>query len=568
MNHVDAWWVCYLRQRELAKVRCQRGADLVDGWLRAWTRPQWALLALLAVGLALRLWGLQRPPLEFHPQRQFMGATIARSYFLESRAGEPAWRRQVADLNRRNENALEPHILEHAAVLAYRLLGREVIWIPRGLSVCFWMAGAVLLYRIGVRLASPASALLSVAIFLLMPFGILASRSFQPDPLMVCLQLAGIMGLLRFAEREGLQRLLLAAGLCAAAVFVKPVCVFVLLGVYGIGSLRRQGLRRTLTSRYTILLGAALCLPVAYYLSKMLFDTVGSDLRGQAEGSIVPALLLTRVFWNGVALMLMRVVGIMPLLLAVAGLALVPEKAPHQGVLAGMWAGYAVFVLIFTFHTHTHDYYHLQILPIAALSLGPLALVVVGHERRFAWLMPARVLMAAVIVAVAMCLAAAALASLGPEPLTARRLAKSAVKVCGATWGVPQKFMGYLRPASIGVSSDVADARAVGECVGHSANTIFLGKDLGSALAYLGELSGVRWPSCDLVRAWRLRGDDQALVTAEQRLDGMLRQNPNADYFVVTDFGDLAQQPDLERLLSAYPVVARTTRYAVYSLKR
>jgi hypothetical protein len=48
----------------------------------------------------------------------------------------------------------------------------------------------------------------------------------------------------------------------------------------------------------------------------------------------------------------------------------------------------------------------------------------------------------------------------------------------------------------------------------------------------------------------------------------MLSKHPEMEYFVVSDFGDLAQQPDLERALSEYPVLRRTPRYAVYSLRR
>ena len=565
LNRVNRLGLRYVRLRRLAGSRFQRGSDRVEQWLPAWASPPLILLLLLALGLVLRLWGLATPPLEFHPARQFMGATIARFDYLSGRSDEPPWRLLVAERNRSNQMNLEPHIMEWAAVSAYRLAGREVLWIPRALSVGFWLLGAVLLYRIGSRLASPPSALLSVVFFLFMPFGILASRSFQSDPLMICLQLAGLLGLLHFAERESAARILMAAGLCAAAVFVKPVCLFVLGGCYGIGSLRRHGLKRTLTSPYTLLLGAVLCLPVAYYLSKTHVDTASSDLASQAAWSIVPALLLTHVFWHGLAAMMIRVVGIVPLLLGLVGFTLLPERRPHQGALTGIWLGYAVFALTFTFHTHTHDYYHLQVLPISALCLGPLALAVVGLERRLAWL-TTRVVLAVCLLIVAAGTAAGAISLLRRDQMSGRQCLKSAAKVCGAAFGVPQKFLGYLIPGSIGVDADIADAVAVGQLVQHIDQTVFLGKDGGAALTYLGEFSGVRWPTIDWLRACRLGGGIPE--SADRRLMDMLSKHPEMEYFVVSDFGDLAQQPDLERALSEYPVLRRTPRYAVYSLRR
>ena len=463
----------------------------------------------------------------------------------------------------RHENILEPHILERLAVIGYRVVGGEALWIPRLLSITFWLLGALFLYRIGVRLASLPSAALAVLFYLFMPFAILASRSFQPDPLMICLELAAILALLRFAEHENAARMLLAAGLCAMALLVKPVCLSVLLGVYGLGSLRRHGWRHTVTSRYTVMLLAIVSLPVAYYLWKMVWDTGDSYLAAQAEGSIIPALLLTGDFWCRVAILLSRVVGIAPLLLALVGLALIEERRPHQGVLAGMWLGYAAFVMVFTFHTHTHDYYHLQLLPIAALSLGPLVVAAFGVGKDGPWLTPWRLCLAGMALGALIGLGAAGVLysrhALGrvPGPI------KLAAKAAAATLGVPEKLLGFLRPASIGVAADVAAARAVGEAVQHSLHTVILGTHESTPLTYLGELSGVRWPSHGGLRASRLRGE--APLSARQRLQQLLDATPELEYFAITDFGDLARQPDLEQLLAGYPQVARGPGYAVYA---
>lgn len=551
---------------------CQSGTPCTAGPGWAWLGPSCragrsgALIAAaaLAVGFAVRLWGLSRPPLEFHPARQFMGASFARHYYLAGRQGVPLWRRVVAERNMRNENMLEPHILEHMAVAGYRVLGHEALWIPRGFSVCFWLLGGVFLLRIALRLCSPMGVLVALSVHLFMPFGILASRSFQPDPLMICLELAALLALVRFAEGQSLARLLVASVLCVFAVFVKPVCLPVLVGVYGVGLLRRQGWAPSLTSRYTWVLAGSLAAPAAYYAWKILLDSAGSDLGGQAAGSVLPALLLTGGFWRGLAAMLGRVIGYVPLLLALAGLLLVSERPPYRGTLAGMWLGYVLFVLTFTYHTHTHDYYHLQLVPIAALSIGALASGIPalwatgGGRRRFLGLV--------LVLAVMGVSAGGAMEAGGLLHGTRSQRLKAAAKAVGAAFGVPQKFMAFVRPESIGTSAQVAAARAAGEAVKHSAHTVFLGEDGGTALVYLGEFSGVRWPSRGQIWAWELQG--RAPVSADLRLHEMLEREPSLEYFVVTDFGDLAQQPDLEQLLAGYPPVARGPGYAVYSLRR
>jgi len=496
-----------------------------------------------------------------------MGAIIARHAYLASLDETPAWRLEVAERNMRNENMLEPHILEGMAVLGYRLAGQEALWIPRALSACFWLLGAGLLYRIALRLTSQGGGVVAVTLFLFMPFAILASRSFQPDPLMVFLELAGVLALMRFAERECMSRLLVAAAVCAAAVFVKPVCLSLLLGVYGVASWCRHGLLRTLTNRYTWTLALALGGPVAFYAWKVLSGAGASDLGSQAEGSIVPALLLTTSFWRGVLAMLARVIGVVPLLLALAGLVLTTERRPHTGSLAGMWLGYALFVMVFSYHTHTHDYYHLQVIPIAALSIGSIAAVGLGM-----FVLPSGAWRRRALAGLLLCVGVLAASALGLVAFLSRPHAvaphwgKPVAEVVGAACGIPRKFVAYVRPESIGMSAQVAVARAVGEAVNHTAHTVFLGEDGGEPLIYLGEFSGVRWPAHGNLWKSRLLGEE--VPSAAERLSRMLRQEPELEYFVVTDFGDLARQPELEQVLAGYSVASRGSGYTVYSLRR
>lgn len=566
MNQAYRLWMKYQHLRRSAQACLAHGAEGISDWLDGRTSPRALFLVLLVASLCVRLWGLGLAPLEFHPARQFMGANIARHLFLSDRAEEPGWRRNMAERNRLNEKALEPQILEYAASWSYRLAGRELLWIPRAMSVASWLLGAVFLYCIGVRLFSPPSALVSVLFYLFMPFGIMASRSFQPDPLMICLQLAGVLALMHFAEKECMGRLVLAAAICAVAVFVKPVCLFVLLGVYGVGALRRNGVLHTLKSRHTYMLGAILLLPVTYYVWAMLPGAGGSDLGSQAAGSIIPKLLLTRVFWCGLAVMLGRVIGFVPLLLALLGLAFVTERRYHQGTLAGMWLGYLLFVLVFTYHTHTHDYYHLQVLPIAALSLGPLAMVVLGYGKGAAWLTRVRLGLAiALVLGLGGLVVGGTLYWRHAHGRVPSHM-KSAIKTVGAVFGMPQKFLGFLRPRSIQLDEKVTAARAAGEAVGHSLHTVHLGSDGGHALVYLGEFSGMTWPSAGLLRSWRVLGDDPP--SADQRLQEFWGRDPDLEYFVVTDLGDLAQQADLAELLTQYPVASRGPGYTVYSLRR
>src|SRR3990172_3137230 len=149
---------------------------------------RWAeiiLAVLLLLGFGLRMLDLTDPPLDFHPTRQFRGAVVARSiYYQLSPSGDPYIQQQAVSL-RNSVSDLEPPILESIVALACLVSGGETLWVARILTSLFWVLAAIPLYALARRFTAPAAALLCVAYYLFLPFGVLASRSFQPDPLMV-----------------------------------------------------------------------------------------------------------------------------------------------------------------------------------------------------------------------------------------------------------------------------------------------------------------------------------------------------------------------------------------------
>jgi 4-amino-4-deoxy-L-arabinose transferase-like glycosyltransferase len=200
-----------------------------------------ALAALLLAGLLVRLPAISGPLLDFAPARETYDALRARIIYL---AGEriPMWQRAVLDRDRREVPQIEPPVMEHLAVLSYRIAGGEKTWIPRLFSVLFWLMGGMFLYRLACRVAADPGPLIATAIYLLCPFSIFASRSFQPDPLMVMLTLAAVLAIVRFHERPGPERLAAAAGLSALAALSKPpIPIFFLWGgVLGARNLARR----------------------------------------------------------------------------------------------------------------------------------------------------------------------------------------------------------------------------------------------------------------------------------------------------------------------------------------
>ncbi len=507
----------------------ESGSPATQAAFSTWRVRSLLVAALFILALLVRLPNLNQPPLDFHATRQYRSLIIARGYYDQTRQDLPNWQREVAALNQERQGILEPPLMEFLVSGLYRLVGSEQYWIPKFLSVLYWLAGAFFLYKIACRLAGENAALFSSAFYLFLPFGILASRSFQPDPLMVMLMLASILAMLRQQERPSRLGWLAASLLSAAAVFVKPVSLFVLCVTFILLTAQKHGLRRTLRSPGVVLFLAITLLPaILFYVVYGMMISAG--LQEQARSSFMPQLLLTPFFWRGWFENIQAVIGIPALVLSLLGLMLFRQGLPRL-VILGLWAGYVTFCLVFDYHIATHDYYHLQIVPIAALSLGPVASVVYERllelNRGWFW-----------------------------------RTAIAAALMLGLVFALYA-----ARPDLMdrGSQTTVQVAAQVGELVHHSPDTVFLASDYGLSLEYHGELSGQPWPLVSDLQ-WEQLAGQPSPAARERFQEWFAAAHPN--YFIIMDLRELDQQQDLKAFLTQdFPLVAQGENFMIFDLR-
>jgi hypothetical protein len=483
------------------------------------------LLLLLTFAQLVRLQDITQPLVTFHPTRHYRSAVIARHCYYHADSRTPEWRVRVADANREMQPQGEPPIMEWLAAGLYLALGHEDVAYPRALVALTWVLGAIPLYLLALRWSSPATALLAVAVYLFLPYAIVASRNFQPDALMTLASLSALVGVARFFERPTSGRRLFAIGLVALALVVKPMSVFLTIPVIlGLGIARPRDTPKVSIPSVFVTAAVPLLPAVLYYGYSTLF---GSFAKDQMVMRFVPDLLTTHFFWGGLARQIGRVFTWPLFIVSLAGIMVAP-RVQARVVLASLWAGYTGFAVAFTYHMPTHDYYHWPF--IAAVALG--------------------------VAAVAARL----------ERLVVDRLRPAAIQTAA--------FVGALVIAAVGtsvawprLSVPSADAvvtayREIGELTEHHTNVLFLDLAYGYPLMYHGELSGDSWPASDDLAAEAIGGNPP--MSAQDRF-ARDYAGFQPSYFVATDLPSLDAQPDLRALLTAKTVVVRqTATYHVY----
>jgi 4-amino-4-deoxy-L-arabinose transferase-like glycosyltransferase len=489
-----------------------------------WKVPILAFLFLSA--LAVRLYNFDEYPMDFHPTRQYRSALIARAFFIGSSPSVAEWERELVEANRGDVGILEPPIVEWATALAYLSVGREVLWIPRLLSILFWLSGGVFLYLTALQLGSFDAAAIGTAFYLFLPFGIEASRSFQPDPLMIMFLIAALYAMVLHHDVPTRRRLLLLATISALTVLAKPISLFVLFGAFVGLELQRLGLHQLLVSKRVWFFVVATILPGILYYGYGIF--VGEALYWQAQGTFIPSLVFDPTVWQFWLKHIYRVIGFSALLAAALGVVLVRARW-QRAFLIGLWTGYLVYGLVFAYHIHTHDYYQLPFIPIIALSLGAFGAAVFQATGQKGLNLPRRVAVFGILIA-------AIALNIGLFMRSQQEL---------------PDFEG-----------DVIAHVRVGELVKHSTQTVVLAPHYGFPLRYHGKIAGETWPTMGDMHAMKLAGMPE--LSAQDRFQHVSSYH----YFIITDFAELAVQEELEMILREnFTLIASTENYLIFDLQ-
>lgn len=521
--------------------------------------------ALILVAFGVRMYRITAPPIDFHPSRQLMCGAIAHGMYITSLPDAPEWQKAVAEANWKTEFQLEPRITETVATWCYRLAGSEQLWMPKALAALYWMIGGLLLFLIARNLSTDSTAIGSLFCYLFFPFGILATRSFQPDPMVVACFLAGLHAFLLCIERQTPLRVAAPAILWSLCIFMKPIllpsigliCLFLFTW--------RHGWANAFKSPVPYIVGVCFILPILYYAGGILGEAnADSKLREQASQTVLPALLLTKKYWFGLINMTGRMVGLIPLAIAIWAAWCLPKEPFHRILMRAWWIGYLCFCFIFTWHAHTHDYYQLQLIPLVAVSYAFLLQRLV--EQKVKLLLTSKLPLALVIIiplALQTMVLLPKIKTIGKED--GPSIPRFAIDYVGGLVGFHKKMFQWVLPAfHKRYEKRIEIAKHIGESIGHPLTVIYLGEDGGTDLTYYAEIAGHRWPAASLMWLWTLEEDPR---TVTERVFNDFRE-AGAEWFVITDFGDLERQPELQAVLNQYQVFMKSDedRYVVYKL--
>jgi len=483
-----------------------------------------ALVALLAIGFGLRMYDLTDQPIDFHPTRQLRSAIIARGMYYEMLPTADPVDRELAMSFWSSTGQYEPPILEKLVAYTYRLVGNEYLWIARIYNSIIWLIAGLALFDLARRMASRAawgSALVALAFFLLLPFGVQASRSFQPDPGMVMWIVLAANLLYRWSEQQTWRRALFFGLFAGLAVLTKAVALYIVAGAAIAVVVYTLGLRGLWRKPQVYAMAVLTIAPGGlYYLTR---GGRASEFFSSWTVALSHLLLEPATYARWLSL-LADIMGLAALLAGLVGVLIAQPRA--RALLLGLWAGYIIYGLFLPYQMYTHNYYHLQLIPIIALSLVPVVELVLDRLQQ-----QSKIWQLGIVVVVMIGLLYAAVVSVAEQRKEDHRNEP-------AYW---QEIASYL-PAE--------------------GKIMALTQDYGYRLMYYGWRKVTLWPNRGERAVSALRGSDKEFN------EYFAKRSEDKSYFLITAFNQFEDQPDLQQHLEEnYPRLAEGVGYRIYDLE-
>jgi 4-amino-4-deoxy-L-arabinose transferase-like glycosyltransferase len=487
-----------------------------------------ATLALFALGIGVRMYDLTDQPLDFHPTRQLRSAIIARGMYYDMKPNVDLETKQQAVNYWFSMGQYEPSILERLVAYTYLAIGKETLWVSRIYTSAFWIIGGLALFALARRMtagrssgASMAIALVAVAYYLLLPFGVQASRSFQPDPGMVMWIVLFLYAIYRWSEERAWKWAILAGLLGGLAVLTKAVAAYV-VGATAIALvLHTLGIRRAWRSPQPWAMAALMVVPSGiYYIAGN--ESRAAEFFSSWTLSLSHLLLepATYARWLNLVQSLM---GLAVLMLGLVGVLI--ARGRNKALLVGAWVGYGIYGLFLPYQMYTHNYYHLQVVPLLALSLVPVISAIQERFEKQAWIWKA------LFVGVAV------------------------MGIAYTSW------VSIAEQAGENNRNEPAYWQEIASYLPTDGKILALTQDYGYRLMYYGWRKVIIWPIVGERQLSKLRGNDQELKTFFDK------KSEGTDYFLVTAFGQWNKQPDLQNYLNKnFPLYAQGDGYLIYDL--
>ncbi len=329
------------------------------------------LLIILFFSVVIRLVNITMPLLEGTATRQIQTAMIARNFYLNS---FNIFYPSVDFLGPGpGYMILEFPLLNAIIAFLYKVLGGVHEWAGRLVVIAFFIGTCLFLYKIIKRLFSGKIALISLCVFSISPLSIIYSRTVMPDFITLFFSMAALFFMLRYADAP-YSRLdfWLSCAFLAFSLLTKPHSFYMLIPLVYLMWYRHK--KRFILQPLNWLYFFIGILPIFLWLlhgrSMHLVTSTEEFYNFKPDNWFSLKLLWSLEYYkNTFSIINTWALSVFGFILFIAGLFIKIEKDRKRFLVAWL-SGVIFYYIIFDTHIMYQPYYHVQLLPVAAVFIA------------------------------------------------------------------------------------------------------------------------------------------------------------------------------------------------------
>lgn len=364
------------------------------------------LIAIVIVAIGLRLYHLTSPIGDWHSFRQADTASVTREYVKQGIDVLHPKYQDFANIQSGLDNLegwrmVEFPLINAVIAAGVKYLGLPLVATSRVVSIAFSLLTLLSLYFLVRELSGKRVAVMTAAVFAVLPYSVFYSRAIMPEPALLGVSTFAIFSFYYWLKTKSLRWYLMSLVALTFAFLLKPFVAF-LLPVWAVIAYQALGWRMVLNPLMYVY-GAVSVVPFLAWRqwieqypsgipdSKWLFNSNGIRLR--------PA-WFRWLFWERLTILFLGYVGVVTLPLNLL------RRNRDFWVYAAWWTGILAYFVIIATGNVQHDYYQNLALPIICISVGrglvilaDLLMKKAGLTPKLAWALCALLLTATVALA-------------------------------------------------------------------------------------------------------------------------------------------------------------------------
>lgn len=468
---------------------------------------------------------------DFLPMKQTIAFIETKNIFLNHKELPPEIELYVSNAQMQQVSKRELPILESIYGYIYYLIDKEVIFVPKLLSIFTWILSGIYLFRILKHFFTFTPSALSLIIYLNIPFGVLISRSYLTEPYLMAFFAMSIFYIIKFKDNESFKNLLIAAVPSFILCLLKIDYIILISFFYMFYCFLFNGFRKSLFNYYNYLFAILIFSSSIFYLNNIVNDeNLNSFIRTQFNFY----LFLNPSFWLGWIAQI-SIVATLPLFVIMIIVIYIIKKdnQKFRALTYALVIAYLIKALLQTYYTSTHDYYNVSLILITCLVSGYFFNNFINLNYLYSRI-PKLFFFSFLVIAFSL---------------------NSGIEIFKTN---------YDRKARM-EKNEINSAYKIGEILKNNTKILFLSYSEGYPLMYYGNMSG---------KGINLRNEILENHLGEKKipnLDTYINQNELhfvPEYFVVTDIYEFKRKKSLKDYLEKnYKIYYKELDYIIYDLK-